>query len=96
MSKRPPNSDLKFVLLPKSGIIASLKVVEMLKRGGSSAHDSSTEIQEIGPRIEAVTTLIFSLTSTNYRLWAMRMEVYLEAHGLWEVITGTKTNRKKD
>ena len=55
-----------------------------------------TTIQEIVARIEAVTTLIFSLTSTNYRLWAMRMEVYLEAHGLWEVITGTETNQKKD
>ena len=26
----------------------------------------------------------------------MRMEVYLEAHGLWDSITGTETNRKKD
>ena len=25
----------------------------------------------------------------------MRIEVYLDAHGLWEVITGTETNRKK-
>ena len=32
----------------------------------------------------------------NYRLWAMRMEVYLEAHGLWEIITKTETNKKKD
>ena len=24
------------------------------------------------------------------------MEVYLEAHGLWEVITETETNQKKD
>ena len=39
---------------------------------------------------------IFSLTSMNYRLWAMRMEVYLEAHGLWEVITRTKINQKKN
>ena len=68
----------------------------MPKRGGSSAHDSNAAIQEIVPRIEAVTASIFSLTSTNYRLWAMRMEVYLEAHELWEAITGTETNRKKD
>ena len=26
----------------------------------------------------------------------MRMEVYLEAHGLWEVIGGDEENRKKD
>ena len=70
--------------------------MEMPKRGGSSAHDSCIAIQEIVSRIEVVTTLIFSLTSTNYRLWAMRMEVYLEAHGLWELITRTETNQKKD
>ena len=67
--------------------------VEMQKRGGSSANDSSSAIQEIVSRIEAS---IFPLTSTNYRLWAMRIEVYLEAHGLWEAITRTKTNQKKD
>ena len=59
-------------------------------------HDSNTTIQEIVPRIEAVTASIFFLTSKNYRLWAMTMEVYLEAHGLWEAITGTETNQKKD
>ena len=70
--------------------------MKMPKRGGSSGGDSNTAIQELVPRIEAVTSLIFSLTSTNYRMWVMRMEVYLEAHGLWESITGTETNRKKD
>ena len=64
----------------------------MPNRGGSLAHDSNTAIQEIVQRIEAMTTLIFSLTSTNYRLWVMRLEVYLEAHGLCEAITGTETN----
>ena len=68
----------------------------MPKRGGLSVNDSSTTIQEIVLGIEAVTASIFSLTSTNYRLWAMRIEVYLEAHGLWEAITRTETNRKKD
>ena len=70
--------------------------MKMPKRGGSSGSDANTAIQELVPRIEAVTSSIFSLTSTNYRLWAMRMEVYLEAHGLWESITGTETNREKD
>ena len=68
----------------------------MPKRGGSANQDSNTAIQEIMPTIKAVMTLIFLLTSTKYRLWAMRMEVHLEAHRLWEVITGTETNRKKD
>ena len=70
--------------------------MKMPKRGGSSASDSNTAIQELVPRIEAVTASIFSWTSTNYRLWEMRMEVYLEAHGLWEAITGTETKQKKD
>ena len=43
-----------------------------------------------------MTASIFSLTSTNYRMWAMRMEVYVEAHGFWEVISRTETNQKKD
>ena len=38
----------------------------------------------------------FILSDTNYRLWAMRIEVYLEAHGLWDVIRGDEENRKKD
>ena len=38
----------------------------------------------------------FILSDTNYRLWAMRIEVYLEAHGLWEVIGGDEENRRKD
>ena len=70
--------------------------MKMLKRGGSSISDSNTSIQELVPSCEAVTSLIFSLTSTNYRLWAMRMEVHLKSHGLWEAITGTETNQKKD
>ena len=60
--------------------------MKMPKRGGSSRSDSNTAIQELVPRIEAVTSSIFALTSMNYRMWAMRMEVYLEAHGLWELM----------
>ena len=70
--------------------------MKMPKKGGSSGSDANTAIQELVPRIEAVMSSFFALTSTNYRLWAMRMEVYLEPHGLWESITRTETNRKKD
>ena len=38
----------------------------------------------------------FMLSETNYCLWAMRMKVYLEAHGLWDVIIGDEENQKKD
>ena len=53
-------------------------------------------IQEGLPKIEVVATTIFLLTSTNSRLWAMRMEVYLEAHRLWEVIIKVEKKLKKD
>ena len=36
------------------------------------------------------------LTSTHYLLWAMKMEVYVEAHDLWRLIDGSEVNRKKD
>ena len=49
------------------------------------------------PRSETVmSTSVLMLTSTNYRLWAMRMEVSLEAHDLWGVIDGSEVNQKKD
>ena len=53
----------------------------------------------VGPlqKLEAqVTNSSFMLSATNYHLWAMRMEVYLEAHGLWDVITGEEENQKKN
>ena len=49
------------------------------------------------PRSETgMFTSVLMLTSTNYPLWAMRMEVSLEAHDLWGVIDGSEVNRKKD
>ena len=66
----------------------------MPKRACSSNQDSNSTIQEIMSKIKAMVTLIFLLTSTNYHLKVMRMEVYLEAHGLWEAIIRSETNRK--
>ena len=49
------------------------------------------------PRSEtSMSTSILMLTSTNYRLWDMRMEVSLEAHDLWGVIDESEINRRKD
>ncbi|XP_078430703.1 uncharacterized protein LOC144702526 [Wolffia australiana] len=36
------------------------------------------------------------LTNTNYSLWADQMEVFLEAHGLWEAIEEETVPGKKD
>ena len=41
-------------------------------------------------------TPLTQLSATNYRHWAMRMEVHLDAQGLWEAILGTDTKRQKD
>ena len=43
-----------------------------------------------------LSTFFFKITSTNYPLWAMRIEVSLEAYDLWGVIDGSEVNRKKD
>ena len=56
--------------------------MKMPKQGESSNQEANTMIQEIFPIIETMTNLIFQLICTNYRLWAMIMEVYLEAHEL--------------
>ena len=49
------------------------------------------------PRSETcMSTFVLMLTSTNYRLWAMRMEVSLGAHDLWGVIDRSEVIRKKD
>ena len=41
-----------------------------------------------------VLTPLTQLSATNYRHWAMRMEVHFDAQGLWEAITDM--NRQKD
>ena len=49
------------------------------------------------PRSETdMSTYVLMLKSTNYHLWAMRMDISLEAHDLWGVIDGSEVNCKKD
>ncbi|CAA6659238.1 unnamed protein product [Spirodela intermedia] len=36
------------------------------------------------------------LNKTNYPLWAMRMQLHLEAHSLWDAIESDSVARKKD
>ena len=36
------------------------------------------------------------LSKTNYWVWSMTMEVYLESHDLWLAITGENVPKKKD
>ena len=67
--------------------------VEMARKIGEASSSSTGVLQKLENQ---VTNSNFILSDTNYRLWAMRMEVYLEAHGLWEVIGGEEENWKKD
>ena len=81
-------------------VISSQQVVSehfypRLVRMSDDAHAPTPTLHP--PRSEThMSTSILMLTSTNYRLWAMRMEVSLEAHDLWGVIDGSEVNRKKD
>ena len=36
------------------------------------------------------------LSKTNYRVWSMAMEVYLDSHDLWQAIVGENVAKKKD
>ena len=36
------------------------------------------------------------LSKTNYYVWSMTMEVYLDSHDLWQTIVGENPTKKKD
>ena len=56
---------------------------EMPRRGESSIQGERTTTDESVKRIEVVVlTPLTQLSAKNYRHWAMRMEVHLDAQGL--------------
>ena len=69
----------------------------MPRRGETSTQGEKSMTGEAVKKFEVVTpTHLTQLSATNYRHWAMRMEVHLDAQGLWEAVLGTDTNRQKD
>ncbi|XP_078429348.1 uncharacterized protein LOC144701406 [Wolffia australiana] len=69
----------------------------MPKRGESSTQAEKPTAEDSMKKIEVVVpTPLTQLSATNYRHWAMRMEVHLDAQNLWDVVAGTETNRQKD
>ena len=36
------------------------------------------------------------LLKTNYRIWSMSMEVYLDSRDLWQTVIGENVTKKKD
>lgn len=49
-----------------------------------------------GPRDTGYPGIFSVLNWTNYPLWAMRMQLHLEAHSLWDAIESDSMPRKKD
>ena len=69
----------------------------MPRRGETWTQGEKSTTGETVKKIEVVApTPLTQLSATNYRHWAMRMEVHLNAQGLWEAVLGTDTNRQKD
>ena len=72
----------------------------MSKRGMTSA--ISDDVHAPTPTLHppknetGMSTSILMLKRTNYHLWAMRMEVFLEGHDLRGVIDWSEVNCKKD
>ena len=67
---------------------------KMPRRGETSTQGEKSTTGEAVKKFEVVA--LTQLSAKNYRHWAMRMEVHLDAQGLWEAVLGTDTNRQKD
>ena len=43
-----------------------------------------------------VSTPSLKLSKTNYHVWSMTMEIYLDSHDFWQTIVGENPTKKKD
>ena len=69
----------------------------MPRRGETSNQGEKSMTGETAKKFEVVApTPLTQLSAMNYRHWAMRMEVHLDAQGLWETVLGTDMNRQKE
>ena len=69
----------------------------MLRRRESLAQGEKSMANKSIKKIEVVVPMALTqILVTNYRHWAMRMEVHLDAQGLKEVVARTERNRSKD
>ncbi|XP_078440532.1 uncharacterized protein LOC144710594 [Wolffia australiana] len=69
----------------------------MPKHGEPSTQGEKTTPDDSMRKLEVVVpTPLTQLSAMNYRHWAMRMEVHLDAQNLWDMVAGTETNRQKD
>ena len=69
----------------------------MPRTGDGVTQGERASTSEMVKKLELVApTPLTQLSAMNYHHWAMRMEVHLDAQGLWEAVLGTDTNRQKD
>ena len=69
----------------------------MPRRGETSIQNERASTDDSIKKMEVIfSSPVTQLSATNFRHWVMRMEVHLDAQGLWEAVTGTETNRQKD
>ena len=69
----------------------------MPRRGETLIQSERVSTDESTKKVEVIiSTPLTQLSAMNYRHWAMRMEVHLDAQGLWEAVTGTEMNKQKD
>ncbi|CAA6675789.1 unnamed protein product [Spirodela intermedia] len=62
----------------------------MAKKGGEMSTSSERGVEMVSPAPSLM------LSKTNYRVWAMRMEVFLDSHELWQAIVSENVLKKKD
>ena len=63
-------------------------VKKMRRREETSIQSERVSTDESTKKVEVIIlTPLTQLLATNYCHWAMRMEVYLDAQGLWETVT---------
>ena len=78
-------------------VVRGEKPEKMPRRGETSIQNERASTDDSIKKMEVIVpTPLTQLSATNYRHWAMRMEVHHDAQGLWEAVTGTETNRQKD
>ena len=71
--------------------------MKMPRRGETSIQSERASTDESIKKVEVIVPApLTQLSATNYRHWAMRMEVHLDAQGLWEAVITTETNKQKD
>ena len=84
-SRRRESDNVVHIILPTIGIRAHVRSVEEETMAKKSADG------EVG-----AATPSLKLSKTNYRVWSMTMEVYLDSHDLWQTIVGENPTKKKD